>query len=63
MLRNRDCVNGIKKDLELQINKSGSMSIIAQTQRTKLPYSLLKSVGWYAYFASVMDWQYKTDFG
>lgn len=42
---NRDCVDEIKKDLQSKIDASGSLSIIAQTQQMKLPYSLLRSVG------------------
>ncbi|KAG2214697.1 hypothetical protein INT46_000916 [Mucor plumbeus] len=44
LILTQDCVNCIRKDLESQINEFGSMSIIAQTQHTKLPYSLLKSI-------------------
>ncbi|CAO0796168.1 unnamed protein product [Mucor circinelloides] len=40
----QNCVDNIKRDLESRINESGSLSIIAQTQQMKLPYSLLKSV-------------------
>ncbi|GAN05483.1 hypothetical protein MAM1_0093c04954 [Mucor ambiguus] len=44
LIMTQDCVDGIKKDLKSKIDGSGSLSIIAQTQQMKLPYSLLKSV-------------------
>ncbi|CAO3634288.1 unnamed protein product [Mucor fragilis] len=44
LILTQDCVDEIKKDLQSKIDASGSLSIIAQTQQMKLPYSLLRSV-------------------
>ncbi|CEP14447.1 hypothetical protein [Parasitella parasitica] len=44
LILTQDFVKKIERDLESQILESGSTSIIAQTQRMKLPYSLLKSI-------------------
>ncbi|KAK4517468.1 uncharacterized protein ATC70_000805 [Mucor velutinosus] len=44
LILTQDCVDGIKKDLKSKMDVSGSLSIIAQTQQMKLPYSLLKSI-------------------
>lgn len=37
-------MENLEEQVELQIIKSGSISIVAQAQQMKLPYSLLKSV-------------------
>ncbi|KAL9547757.1 hypothetical protein MBANPS3_006002 [Mucor bainieri] len=44
LILTQDCLDGIKKDLKAKIDGCGSLSIIAQTQQMKLPYSLLKSI-------------------
>lgn len=40
----RAFMENLEEQVELQIIKSGSISIVAQAQQMKLPYSLLKSV-------------------
>ncbi|KAI8647625.1 E3 UFM1-protein ligase 1 [Parasitella parasitica] len=44
LILTQNFVRDVERDLRSQIVESGSLSIIAQTQRMKLPYSLLKSI-------------------
>ncbi|KAG2229192.1 hypothetical protein INT48_007208 [Thamnidium elegans] len=52
-------MENLEEQIELQIIKSGSISIVAQAQQMKLPYSLLKSVidsfDGYAIYSQIPD--------
>lgn len=41
---NRKSVDAIAEEFETEVKSTGHVSIIAQTQQKKLPYSLLNSV-------------------